>query len=264
MAEIKLRFDISFSRRLVVWSGAAAMMLLAVPELESESVTLSTYYPAPSGVYTQMITTGNTYLSRDGGNTGVGTTAPVAKMHILGSSQNTLSLDSPAYPELTFRTGGTVTTPGPIRAYNAIATSADGYFSAGVPAAHAAVNDWIFRNEGGGSIKWGHSSIADMQLDQSGNLRLFGTVANSGNIDAGGMIISRQGGLTCDQPQQYSYAAPSGGTANLCGGRYITTISGFYTKYMAIQIDRGSLQQNPVNNAFIYICCDCPVGGCVL
>lgn len=261
MAEIKLRFDITFSRRLVAWSGAAAMMLCVVPELDSESVTLSTYYPAPSGVYTQMITTGNTFLSRDGGNTGVGITAPIAKMHILGSSQNTLSLDSPAYPELTFRTGGTMTTPGTIRAYNAVATTAGGYFGG------SQVNDWIFRNEGGASIRWGRGGVADMQLDQVGTLRLLGYGSGagySGNLDATGMIISRQGNVSCDAPQQYSYGSPGGGSTALCGGRYITTVSGFYTKYIALPVDRSALIAPPVNNSFVYICCDCPVTGCAL
>lgn len=48
---------------------AGAMVFASVPELASESVTLTTYYPAPSGVYTQMITTGNTYLARDASST---------------------------------------------------------------------------------------------------------------------------------------------------------------------------------------------------
>ena len=76
MTEIKIKFDLSFSRRFMTSAAAVAIMLCAVPELDSESVTLSTYYPAPSGVYTNMITTGNTFLARDGGNVGVGTTAP--------------------------------------------------------------------------------------------------------------------------------------------------------------------------------------------
>src|SRR4051812_12852564 len=78
MAEIRLKFDLSFSRRFLMAAGAAAMMLCAAPELDSESVTISTYYPAPSGVYTNMITTANTFLARDGGVVGVGTAAPQA------------------------------------------------------------------------------------------------------------------------------------------------------------------------------------------
>ena len=52
------------------------LLVLSAGELGSESVTLTTYYPAPSGVYTQMITTGQTLLARDGGSVGIGTSSP--------------------------------------------------------------------------------------------------------------------------------------------------------------------------------------------
>src|SRR5262249_40585990 len=51
-------------------------------ELSSESVTLTTYYPAPSGVYSQMITTTNTFLARDGGNVGIGTSSPSTLLQV--------------------------------------------------------------------------------------------------------------------------------------------------------------------------------------
>ena len=86
MAEIKINFDLTFSRRFVMAVGAVSIMLCAVPELDSESVTLSTYYPAPSGVYTNMITTSDTYLARDGGNVGIFTTTPGAKLDVNGTS----------------------------------------------------------------------------------------------------------------------------------------------------------------------------------
>lgn len=87
---IRLNFDLSFvyGPRTFRVPLAAVMMLAAVGELNSESVTLSTYYPAPSGVYTNMITTDNTYLARDGGaasRVGVGTTSPGAKLSVAGS-----------------------------------------------------------------------------------------------------------------------------------------------------------------------------------
>ncbi len=60
----------------------AALLVLVVPELGSESVTLTTYYPAPSGVYTNMITTGNTYLARDSGNVAIGATSATGKLEV--------------------------------------------------------------------------------------------------------------------------------------------------------------------------------------
>jgi len=73
MSEIVIRVNLN-------WAGgwtragrclmAGAMFFATVPELASESVTLTTYYPAPSGVYTQMIATGNTYLARDAASNG--------------------------------------------------------------------------------------------------------------------------------------------------------------------------------------------------
>ena len=94
MAELTVRFDLSFGTRSLRCLMAAGMIFSAAPELASESVTLTTYYPAPSGVYTQMITTGNTFLSRDGacvaGNlnscVGIGTTNPQNKLDVSGSA----------------------------------------------------------------------------------------------------------------------------------------------------------------------------------
>ena len=89
MKEIRLRFDFSFSRRFLRCAAVAVMVLAAAPELDSESVTLTTVYPAPSGIYTRLITTGNTVLSRDAiGKLSVGTAvAPAAgtKMAVIGN-----------------------------------------------------------------------------------------------------------------------------------------------------------------------------------
>ncbi len=87
MPEIIVRFDLRFSRRAIRGTLAAAMLLVAASELNSESVTLTTYYPAPSGVYTQMITTNNTWLARDGGRIAIGSAnAPQGKVDITGLS----------------------------------------------------------------------------------------------------------------------------------------------------------------------------------
>lgn len=73
MSDIVIRFDLRLGAR---WRRAflvGALLLAVAPELGSESITLSTYYPAPSGVYTNMITTSDTRLARDGGSVGIGT-----------------------------------------------------------------------------------------------------------------------------------------------------------------------------------------------
>lgn len=66
--------------------GLLALALLAgAAYVMSESLTLSTSYPAPSGIYNKMITTADTYLSRDAGSVGVGTTNPGAKLEVAGN-----------------------------------------------------------------------------------------------------------------------------------------------------------------------------------
>jgi hypothetical protein len=85
MTEVVIRFDLRFGPRSQRAALAAVLLIASASQLNSESVTISTYYPAPSGVYTNMITTGNTYLSRDGGRVGLGTNAPAEKLHVIGN-----------------------------------------------------------------------------------------------------------------------------------------------------------------------------------
>jgi hypothetical protein len=81
--DIHVHLDLSVPTRTLIFLMAAALLVTVTPELGSENVTLSTYYPAPSGVYNQMITTGNTFLASPipatglpGGSVGIGTTNP--------------------------------------------------------------------------------------------------------------------------------------------------------------------------------------------
>jgi|CXWL01.1.fsa_nt_gi hypothetical protein len=83
----EVHFQVTISRGVILCAGAVAMLLAAVPELGSESVTVNTYYPAPSGVYTRLITTSNTLLARDNGNVGVGVANPQSKLSVAGGIQ---------------------------------------------------------------------------------------------------------------------------------------------------------------------------------
>ena len=96
--------------RLVVDRRAAKVILAAIAvatltmRLSSETLTLATTYPAPVGVYNQLVTTGNsgsapadTTLARNAGNVilapatnangrvGIGTSAPQAKLDVGGT-----------------------------------------------------------------------------------------------------------------------------------------------------------------------------------
>lgn len=96
--------------RLVIDRRAAGVILAAVAvgtlamRLSSETLTMSTTYPAPVGIYNQIVTTGNagtvpadTTLARNAGNVlltptsnpagrvGVGTATPQAKLDVAGT-----------------------------------------------------------------------------------------------------------------------------------------------------------------------------------
>ncbi len=63
---------------------AAGCLGLMVVSVSPESITLDTYYPAPTGIYTNMITTQQTILARDGGSVGIGTMRPQAELDVSG------------------------------------------------------------------------------------------------------------------------------------------------------------------------------------
>lgn len=102
--DIHLRLSWDF-RAVKPWL-ILALLVLTAGDLASESVTLTTYYPAPSGVYTQMITTNNTYLARDGGRALIGGT--VLSPGANADAASKLDVTGSAYVQKLMTTGGNV------------------------------------------------------------------------------------------------------------------------------------------------------------
>lgn len=107
------------------------------------------------------------------GNVGIGITNPLGRLHLLGTSQNTLIVESPDYPEISYRVSGAT------KSYIGIVTTAGGYFTG------SSVDDWIFRNEGGASIKFGRSATTDMTIASTGNVGI-GIIAPTQKLDVQG------------------------------------------------------------------------------
>ncbi len=98
---------IHLSPRVWKW-GLAGLLVLALAENPAtESVTLSTYYPAPAGAYNNMVTIGNTWLARDpqsggtpsfvemGSNLGV---PPNVKLDVTGGNVGIGNANNGGYP----------------------------------------------------------------------------------------------------------------------------------------------------------------------
>lgn len=231
-------------------------------ELCSEPVTMTSYYPAPSGVYSQMVATQNSYLARDlvgagntsmltigggnfaapvasnttkmlvlGGNVGIGLTNATSKVQVTGVGGNTVD----AIFDGKIQTGD-ASQVGGIWFMNSTAVTSmrvgqnNATFAAGSPAIG------LFNNN-----NWG------LTVDNRG----FVGFANSNPAvpaDVGGVLIVRN---PCASEQIYA-----GGTVNVCGaGTYITWATGLYT-----------LQQTGAPTTYLTgqaYCCPVPVGGAI-
>ncbi|UPT75695.1 MAG: hypothetical protein M0D55_08500 [Elusimicrobiota bacterium] len=239
MTEIKLTFDLTFTRRFLSRAGAIAIMLCAVPELDSESVTLSTYYPAPSGVYTNMITTGNTYLARDGGNVGVGTTAPAVKLHVVGDVQ----ANHIKFPGV----GGNSGAAGD---YYGIYQEA-GAWSGAYPDLrvqyHTGIKYDAYYGYGGHRFYTGYDGST--------------TPSGAGAVTGNGPTLTVNDGVRSSVAMIYNGPACTAtpyafGVVACPGGTYAT-----YTTGVFVALQYGSATTDPTGTM---LCCPCPVGGCTL
>lgn len=111
MADVNIHLNLEMSPR--AFRALVPLLLVSVMagDLASEAVTLNTYYPAPSGIYTSMISTQHTFLARDGGYVRLGTTLappnPLTKMVVMGASNNLPLLTIGTLPPPTTNGSGT-------------------------------------------------------------------------------------------------------------------------------------------------------------
>jgi hypothetical protein len=82
MQEHRIIIEFRLTRRKVLALLAAFFLCWHPAMLGSETLTLTTYYPAPYGGYARLLTTDQTLLARDGGNVGIGVTTPGVKLDV--------------------------------------------------------------------------------------------------------------------------------------------------------------------------------------
>lgn len=83
--EFKVR--LVMNQKVFVLALAAFFLCWHPGFIGSETLQLTTYYPAPYGGYVSILTTGNTTLARDSGRVGVGLSNPSEKFQVNGNAK---------------------------------------------------------------------------------------------------------------------------------------------------------------------------------
>lgn len=76
-----------FKKGLIIVSLCVIYLAFDYEILGSETLQITTYYPAPYGGYARLLTTDMTLLARDSGNVGIGMPNPQKKLDVNGSTR---------------------------------------------------------------------------------------------------------------------------------------------------------------------------------
>lgn len=221
--DIHVHFDLRLTPRFLVSGIAVALLLAFSGELNSESVNLTTYYPAPSGVYTQMLTTGKAFFAKNM-NTGIAV-----------GWGNTNFPSVPADPEgssLKLSVAGTVA----IGASNG--GFANGTFSAKADAEPGYMNPYDLLVQGrvgvGTTAVDGTDADADNRsngIAMRGRLRVGVAIGAVDSTRGRSYIYIDNSESPCVNWPNGSYldTPPAGGTTSICAaGQYVTSAPGIY------------------------------------
>lgn len=270
-----IRLHIRVSRGCLRLGLASLLMAGPAGELCSEPVTMTSYYPAPSGAYSQIVVTQNSFFARDSipaasgggtsmlavgsgnsvvpagnttkmavmGNVGVGTLDPVFNNIVPGTSV-------PVKLQVAGSGGASV---------DAII---DGTLITGDNNLHGGV--WFNTNVGGNAQFVGENSASAVPALGFYNGNKWGlTVTNAGNVGfnksspvatvdvAGTLVVRGRSPTVCDNNNEKAY---TGGNNDLVcpAGTYVTWAAGVYT-------------QNQTGTNTVYLsghafCCILPAG----
>ncbi len=251
MAEIRVELRIGPTG---VRLGLVALLLAAhAPDINPESVTLTTYYPSPSGVYFQMTTTESAYLATTGGNVGVGTTAPGSKLHVLGgggisvtgstSAFRAYGVGDPAAANTEFLQMHHTGTVGQIE----VAAAGSGACRNLTFTLGGAERMRVMGGGSGAACSAPPATVGFVGIGVSNPTAQLqvGTLGS-----AGGIVKLGQMAGSCT-PTQSTTGVSCG------GGFYATSMTGVYA-------NRWQLGYRPTNSqmAVDFLCCLCPAGGC--
>lgn len=191
METTEISLKLNFSRRQVTVLLAFLLLAWHPGFIGSETLTLTTYYPAPYGGYVSLLTTNQTLLARDGGNVGIGTAGPGSKLHVAGVTQITdgvAAADTASYG--TF--GVTRPASGQTLTYIAMTRQGNVVKAMGVDSS----NNWVF-----GLPQAGNQVITSPQMviTQGGNVGISNSFPSerlsvTGNISVTGDIIMTNSG----------------------------------------------------------------------